>query len=91
MSFGGSVSAMAASLKNNARAKRKTYFDRNTKNSKKGALQRNALLDKKATPEQLAKIKKEITNENRKERTKLLVTIGILAIIMIAALIFFNN
>ncbi len=35
MSFGGSVSAMILSIKNNARTKRKTYFDRKTSSFRK--------------------------------------------------------
>lgn len=91
MSFGGAVSAMAASLKNNARTKRKNYFDRNSINSKSGNGERNALLDKKATPEQLAEIRKEMLKENSKERIKMLVIIGILIIFILSALLFFSN
>ena len=56
MSFGGAVSAMVTSIKNNARPKRKTFFDRNSKSSK-NKKERNALLNKKVTPQQLLKIR----------------------------------
>ena len=91
MSFGGAVSAMAASLRNNARKKRKTYFDRDNSHSENKNENRNTLLEKKATPEQLAEIRKEMIKENRKERIKMSVIIGILVIFIISALLFFNN
>ena len=68
MSFGGSVSSMISSLKNNARNKRKNYFDRDNSISKHKNKKRNALLDKKATPEQLEQIRNNMIQENKKER-----------------------
>ncbi len=65
MSFGGSVSAMISLLKNNARAKRKTYFDHDSKSTKGAKEERNALLDKKASPKQLAEIRNTMIQENR--------------------------
>lgn len=67
MSFGGSVSAMIASIKQNARPKRKTYFDRNI-TSKNLQVNRYPLLDKKASPAKLKLIRDEITSENKKRR-----------------------
>ncbi len=90
MSFGGSVSAMISSLKNNARAKRKTYFDRDNAFFKKRKKSRNALLDKKATPEQLEKIRKSLIKENRNERNKNLAIIVIATALIISALLLFN-
>lgn len=91
MSFGGSVSSMITSLKNNARSKRKTYFDRDNTSSKNQKKEKNALLDKKASPELLAKIKKEIIEENKRVLIKnLVITIlSILTLILIIALIRF--
>jgi len=90
MSFGGAVSAMAASLKNNARAKRKTYFDRNNANSKSEKGKGNDLFKKKVTPEQLSKIRNKMIKENRKERIKILIIIGILTTLTITLLLLFN-
>lgn len=90
MSFGGSVSAMIASLKNNARPKRKTYFDRDAKSLKRNK-KRNPLLDIKATPEQIKKIRKSITFENRRERIKSIVIFSITAIVLIVVVVIMNN
>ena len=90
MSFGGSVSAMISSLKNNARAKRKTYFDRDISFSNKMEKSRNALLDKKATPKQLNEIRKSLIKENRKERNKNLTIIVIATALIISVLLLFN-
>ena len=69
MSFGGSVSAMITSLKNNART-RKSLFDNadyfrnnNSGNSK-------IKLGKKATAEQLEKARIQIAIENRRVNIK---------------------
>ena len=91
MSFGGSVSAMLSTIKNNARAKRITYFDRDNKLSKNGEEKRNPLLNKKATPEQLAEIRNRLIKENQKNRIKNLLIIVILLACIISLLIFFNN
>ena len=66
MSFGGSVSAMISSLKNNARPKRKTYFDRGYCGDKESKT-RHPLLDKKATPEQLKTIRENLKKENKEQ------------------------
>ena len=65
MSFGGAVSAMVTSLKNNKRP-RVSAFKRlkgyeNVK-YKKGKI------EKKATPQQLKEIRERIQKENKKER-----------------------
>jgi hypothetical protein len=91
MSFGGSVSAMLSSIKNNARAKRKTYFDRDNKYSKNGEEKRNPLLDKKATPEQLAEIRNSLIKENKKDLIKNLIMIVVVLVLIISLLLFFNN
>ena len=66
MSFGGSVSGMIASLKNNARSKRKGYFDK--KDSSKYNISTNKLLEKKASLRQLKNIKEKLEIENKKDR-----------------------
>lgn len=57
MSFGGLVSAMLSSSKNNARPKMKIFFNRNTKYSDKRNKKKNAFLDKNASPKLLAEIR----------------------------------
>ncbi len=63
MSFGGAVSAMITSIKNNTRLRRKSYLNQNIliKDEK-------ALIDKKATPEQLEAIRNRLIEENRQKR-----------------------
>lgn len=66
MGFGGSVSAMIASIKNNARAKRKTVFDRKYNYKQKEV--NDKLLSKKATPRQLEEIRKKVSQQKQKEK-----------------------
>jgi len=61
MSFGGAVSAMITSLKNNARPKRKRFFDRGIPESDIKLKPR-----KKATKEQLEQARLKMKDENRK-------------------------
>lgn len=61
MSFGGAVSAMITSLKNNARPKRKRLFDRDIPESSIKLRPR-----KRATKEQLDQARLQMKNENRK-------------------------
>ncbi len=65
MSFGGSVSAMITSLKNNART-RKSLFDKTDyfRNNNSGNLKIKP--GKKATLEQLKKVRIQIAIENRR-------------------------
>ncbi len=91
MSFGGAVSAMAASLRNNARKKRKTYFDRDNSHSENKNENRNVLLEKKATLEQLAKIRNSFIKENRRNNIKNVVIILIILVSNIVALLIFNT
>lgn len=84
MGFGGAVSSMITSLKNNARGKRNTYFDRDNRVSKE-KIEINKLLEKKATPEQLHKIRKEIAESNKKNQIKnvkiIIITVVLLLLI----------
>ena len=63
MSFGGAVSAMITSLKNNKQSRRST-FDK-LKNYKKTTCTK-VEFEKKATPEQLQEIRERLQKENRK-------------------------
>ena len=67
MSFGGHVAAMIASIKNNARAKRKNYFDRKDIYTSKS----KGIELRKATPEELAHIKRNMILQNKKRRQNL--------------------
>ncbi|WP_457617385.1 hypothetical protein [Lutibacter sp.] len=89
MSFGGSVSAMISSIKNNTRAKRKTYFDRKTSSFRKRD-KKNVLDEKKTTPEQLANIREKLAKENRKKSIKTALFIVFIAILIILLLVYIN-
>ncbi len=84
MGFGGSVSAMISSLKNNKRSRVRT-FDKlkryeNVK-YKKGKI------EKKATPQQLKEIRERIQKENRRI---FIITITVCTLSVIALFILFN-
>ena len=66
MGFGGSVSAMITTLKNNAR-KRKTLYD-NKDFFNKVSSTKTYVTDKKATPQQLREIRKRLEKENKKQK-----------------------
>jgi len=86
MSFGGSVSAMITTLKNNAR-ERNTIFDRKNRAIRKGNKKRY-VTDKKATTKQLHKIRKRIKKENRLKAIKA-IFLTLLILVIIRLLIFF--
>ena len=90
MSFGGSVSAMIASLKNNARPKRKTYFDRNS-TAMHSEEQENPLLKKKATPEQLKQIRETIQQENKRKRRNQILSFSVAVVVIIVFFIYANS
>lgn len=90
MSFGGSVSAMISSIKNNARSKRKTYFDRNNSASKNKDGKRNALLDKKATSEQLEEIKRKMSIENKQIRNKNILIYSCAIILILLGIVYLD-
>lgn len=83
MSFGGAVSAMITSLKNNDRRKKKTPFSK-----EKNYVVKKDNIDNydfpEATPELLEKIKKELTDYNRKKA----ITTTILTVIIIIISLF---
>ncbi len=90
MSFGGSVSAMITSLKNNSRSKnRKSYFKKDKSFSNKEN-EKNVFLDKKATPEQLEAIQKNIRKNNRKDRIVNVIILTITIILTVFILRYFN-
>ena len=90
MSFGGFVSAMITSLKNNSRQKnRKSYFKKDKSFSNKEN-EKNVFLDTKATPEQLEAIRKNIRNKNRKDRMVNVILLVFVIIVTAIILYYFN-
>ena len=89
MSFGGSVSAMLSSLKNNSRKKRKTIFDKDGHTNSGRHL--NNLINKKATPEQLAEIKQKLDKQNKKARKKNLIILTIVVIFIVLSFVYLSN
>ncbi|WP_139958839.1 hypothetical protein [Flavicella sediminum] len=79
MSFGGSVAAMITSIKNNARTKRKSYFERDHSVSKQQT-KLDKLLQKKASPKQLKAIKDKIIQENNKRNLRIILSTLIILI-----------
>jgi hypothetical protein len=78
MGFGGTESAMIASLKNNSRKKEKIHFDRKGITSNGSNEIFTELLKKKATPEQLAEIREKVKAERRKALIKTIILTVIL-------------
>lgn len=80
MGFGGSVSAMITTLKNNAR-KRKTLYD-NKGFFKTTSNKKTFVTDKKATSQQLREIRFRLKHESQKTlRRNLIITFGLLILI----------
>lgn len=88
MSFGGSVSAMITSLKNNSRGKRTGYFDKKQNHSKSKKQKKNPLLEKKATPEQLEEIRMRLKKEN-KRNTLLILAVTFIILALASVLVYF--
>lgn len=84
MSFGGSVSAMVPSLKNNKRSRRST-FDK-LKAYEKVTVTK-VKFENTATPEQLKEIRERLQKENRKNRIITLTTT--ISIVIILFLVFY--
>jgi uncharacterized protein YdcH (DUF465 family) len=90
MSFGGAVSAMITSLKNNAR-KRKTLYD-NKAFFDKISTKKTYVTDKKATPQQLREIRLRLKDENQKTlRRNLIITFGLLILTGLIVLIILKS
>ncbi|WP_127844774.1 hypothetical protein [Psychroflexus aestuariivivens] len=88
MGFGGSVSAMITSLKNNSRGKRQSYFDKKQNHSKSKKQNKNPLLEKKASPEQLQEIRMRLKKEN-KRNTLLILAVTFIVIALAAVFAYF--
>ncbi|MEN8121335.1 MAG: hypothetical protein ABFS35_13365 [Bacteroidota bacterium] len=87
MSFGGSVSAMITSLKNNSRQKKKLLFDKKDTNWKKVPVKLKKFREKKATQKQLRKIRTKLLAENSRDTYKKVVALG-LALLIVSWLIY---
>jgi len=87
MSFGGSVSAMITSLKNNARPKKKIIFDKKDTNWKNVALNLKEFRKTKVTQEQLKKIRGKLIAENSRDNYKRVVIL-ITSVLMTAWLFY---
>ena len=85
MSFGGSVSAMISTLKNNARA-RKTLFDGSAKLAS-GIRVKKIVSEKKASPELLKEIRTRMKRENRIRSTRILIMTSIFLLILLVILL----
>ncbi len=87
MGFGGSVSAMISSLKNNKRSRTST-FEKLKKYEK--STYKKELIEKKATPQQLKEIRERLQKENKRRRIKTIAVMVIFAIVLVALLLLFN-
>lgn len=87
MSFGGSVSAMISSIKNNTRAKRKTFFDRDETSIINAKNKRNFLHFKQATPEQLNFFKKKLILKNKRDRISVLILFSLILFLTIIIMV----
>jgi len=86
MSFGGHVAAMIASIKNNARAKRKNYFDRKDIYTSKS----KGIELRKATPEELAHIKRNMILQNNKRRQNNLIALLVTVFLILISVLLLN-
>ena len=84
MSFGGAVSAMMTSLKNNKRTRVSAF---NKLKGYDGIKYKKGRIEKKATPEQLKKIREKLQRENKKD---LLITIIVIVSLLILSFVIFN-
>jgi len=84
MGFGGSVSAMITSLKNNKRPRVSTFKKlRGYENVK----YKEGRIEKKATPQQLKEIREKLQKENKRNLT---ITLTLLVITITAVFILLN-
>ena len=87
MGFGGSVSAMITSLKNNKRSRVSTFKKLKEYENikyKKGDI------GKKATPHQLKEIRERLQKENKQIRKKRISILAIFALVLVISFILFN-
>lgn len=90
MGFGGAVSAMVTTLKNNKRDRKSTFKKmKQYESSSNNADQ--LIFTKKATPDQLKKIRTEIRKENRKKlvfKTVSIITLCVIITVLLSRIKF---
>ncbi len=86
MGFGGSVSAMLASLKNNKR-NRPSAFKKLKENGVEYTSRTKLHFDQKSTPAQLRVIRKRIKRENRIAFAKKVIIMGALLTVIVLVII----
>jgi ABC-type transport system involved in cytochrome bd biosynthesis fused ATPase/permease subunit len=82
MSFGGSVSGMLTSLKDNARSKRENFFKKNKDYIKKNNGLKK-LVDRKPSQKQLNKIKNQLESDKKKENIRTLIIISTIVVLFV--------
>lgn len=82
MSFGGIISTMVTSIKNNKRD-RKSALNRLKEHSAKYTDSGELHFEKKATPMQLKKIRENIQRQNQKIFTQRIIVVGVLSFLLI--------
>mgnify|MGYP000120843162 CR=1 FL=1 len=79
MSFGGSVSAMMTSLKNNKRTRPSAF--KKLKNVENGAYKKGSI-DKKASPKLLKELREKTIRENKERLLKNVLILSTIALIL---------
>lgn len=90
MGFGGAVSAMITSLKNNNRRKKKNHFSK----EKNYAVKKDNIHNydfPEATPELLEKIKNDLIIYNRKNTITTIIFMAIIIVISIFGFVFISH
>ncbi len=90
MSFGGSASAMIASIKFNTRAKRKNYFKKHKEDANR-ILKKSSVKDEEESLRRLARIRKRLIKENILERKWRIISLSVFIIFSIAFVYFYKD
>lgn len=87
MGFGGAVSAMITSLKNNSRQKKRAHFDKNSTGGY-GDYQKPEYNFPEATPQVLRQVREKMENQKKVFQRKAII-VGILFIILAVSLLIY--
>lgn len=90
MSAGGSISAMVASIKNNARPRRKDNYKKYEEDSK-FIVKQSTVKSELDSLKSLAKTRKRLINENRAIRKLRIITLSIFFIFSIAFIYYYKD
>ncbi len=90
MSCGGTISTMAASLKNNARSRRKDYYKKFDEDAK-FIPKKSSVKTKEESKKKLAKIRKRLVNEDNIAKKWQIITISVFLIFTIYLLFYFED